>query len=574
MLKLVELNPNTNGNNKNSSQLSLVSNSTLINNNSTLTSKQQNGHGHYLNTNEPSSIDVKSQQKALFNEYYSNSSTSAHLQNCQDQITKLQQHQQQLAQLPPMIPNHGYRYNITDANIEQQHQQQQQIQHFEQPTNGVVNPRSLSEPRHQVNLANRASMCQQHYAQLPSNFSYEPQAIDHHSNEANELYQSQHMNTSITSSVETYDNLNDHQLTHQSRIDSNKYFNNQNVATVLPQQVVPSQFDRYNATLRPHYNSMRLSNSHVVSERDIKSVDREILYNYYKLNQSKQEPQSSSSFNRNTPKRQSLQHQNIRDIKSCERDMAGMSSSSSSSHNTPISSNNKNGQVVRMLQSPSMKMAPLEPLTNDVNNRSRSGSVTPQQQQQQKHQYEAEDATEDDDLTCTSSSIYQYDLSNNNNGHQQNDVNENSTQDNETSECISNSNDLLDTLDENDIENYETSKIKMKLMQKQLADLTSLVNQALINKDLNQLAAQYGSQSMHAKNFNMTFSNNIHSQKNGTNRNSPATAAATSNLKVLNEKTKSLKNDLNSLKKLQENLNSSFGNSMKNFVQQLNVNLI
>ena len=44
-------------------------------------------------------------------------------------------------------------------------------------------------------------------------------------------------------------------------------------------------------------------------------------------------------------------------------------------------------------------------------------------------------------------------------------------------------------------------------------------------------------------------------------------------LKALNEKTKSLKNDLGSLKKLQENLNSSFGYSMKNFVQQLNVSL-
>ena len=47
--------------------------------------------------------------------------------------------------------------------------------------------------------------------------------------------------------------------------------------------------------------------------------------------------------------------------------------------------------------------------------------------------------------------------------------------------------------------------------------------------------------------------------------------SANNHLKTLNEKTKSLKSDLGSLKKLQENLNSSFGNSMKNFVQQLNV---
>ena len=67
-----------------------------------------------------------------------------------------------------------------------------------------------------------------------------------------------------------------------------------------------------------------------------------------------------------------------------------------------------------------------------------------------------------------------------------------------------NDNDFLDNLDENDIENFETSRVKMKLMQKQLYDLTNLVNQALINKDLNQLAAQYNTQSLYAKNFSLT----------------------------------------------------------------------
>ena len=41
----------------------------------------------------------------------------------------------------------------------------------------------------------------------------------------------------------------------------------------------------------------------------------------------------------------------------------------------------------------------------------------------------------------------------------------------------------------------------------------------------------------------------------------------------LNEKTKSLKKELNSIKKLQENLNYTFGDSMKNFVNQLNEKL-
>jgi len=47
---------------------------------------------------------------------------------------------------------------------------------------------------------------------------------------------------------------------------------------------------------------------------------------------------------------------------------------------------------------------------------------------------------------------------------------------------------------------------------------------------------------------------------------------AEKNLLELNEKTKSLKNDLNLVKKLQENLNASFGDSMKDFIHQLNVN--
>ena len=41
---------------------------------------------------------------------------------------------------------------------------------------------------------------------------------------------------------------------------------------------------------------------------------------------------------------------------------------------------------------------------------------------------------------------------------------------------------IIDSLDENDIDNFETSKIKMKLMQKQLQTLTNLVHQALINR--------------------------------------------------------------------------------------------
>ena len=48
----------------------------------------------------------------------------------------------------------------------------------------------------------------------------------------------------------------------------------------------------------------------------------------------------------------------------------------------------------------------------------------------------------------------------------------------------------VESLDDTLIEDYESSKVKMRLMQEQLETLTNLVHKALANKDLNQLAAQ------------------------------------------------------------------------------------
>ena len=125
----MELNGNTNT--KNSSQLSLVSNSTIINNGTSASKQHLNNiySNGQLNNHTNDSADntntlQKSHQRALFNEYYSNSNTAGHLQNCQDQISKLQKHQQNLAQLPPMIPNHQYRYNLNEPLSTQTQQQQ------------------------------------------------------------------------------------------------------------------------------------------------------------------------------------------------------------------------------------------------------------------------------------------------------------------------------------------------------------------------------------------------------------------------------------------------------------------
>lgn len=177
VLKLVELNSTLNT--KNSSQLSLVSNSTLINNNGTLTKQNQHqSQAIYSNgqVNGDSSMD-KLHQRTLFNEYYSNPNTSVNLQNCQDQISKLQKHQQNLAQLPPMAPSHPYRLNnningnTNDNDQSTKHQQQQQQNGLKKAFDNqlqvleaqMINSRSLSEPRaNQANLSNRASISNQH----------------------------------------------------------------------------------------------------------------------------------------------------------------------------------------------------------------------------------------------------------------------------------------------------------------------------------------------------------------------------------------------------------------------------
>lgn len=113
-------------------------------------------------------------------------------------------------------------------------------------------------------------------------------------------------------------------------------------------------------------------------------------------------------------------------------------------------------------------------------------------------------------------------------------------------------------------EDYEGSKAKMKLMQQQLETLTNLVHKALANKDLNQLAAQYDS----------TFSGLNEQQKNHEKKMTKSIMATRQpnqqNLAELNLKTKMLRQDLMTIRNLHENLNISFGDSMKNFINQLN----
>ena len=132
--------------------------------------------------------------------------------------------------------------------------------------------------------------------------------------------------------------------------------------------------------------------------------------------------------------------------------------------------------------------------------------------------------------------------------------------------------DLLDSLDENDIDNFETSKMKMKLMQKQLQTLTNLVHQALINRDLNQLAAQYSMQSIQSQALDQAWQKTNDTKKPQKEASKTGLKLA-NNLKELSSKTGTLKNELGAIRKLHENLSSTFTDSMKTFATQLNVSL-
>ncbi len=104
-------------------------------------------------------------------------------------------------------------------------------------------------------------------------------------------------------------------------------------------------------------------------------------------------------------------------------------------------------------------------------------------------------------------------------------------------------------------------KFKMMQMQQQLEQLTSLVNQALMNRDLNQLASLVSSQ------YNLENEGGAADSQHQKKKPLPP------HVDHLNEKTKSLKTDLLTIKKMQDNLKHLFGDSMKGFMSQLNEKL-
>ncbi|RNA18458.1 Actin interacting 3, partial [Brachionus plicatilis] len=304
-------------------------------------------------------------------------------------------------------------------------------------------PRSLSEPRIQIKKAAAPKPTYQN-------------PIYNHPCQEYILTNQDLMNQTLNSNVETYDNL-DGQSAHQSRIES-KY--------VLPAPL--SYHDRYNRSLNPIYNSMR------IESRDAKSVDRDAVYKNGASAALKSEPPTPQLSRQSTINEHSF---------------------------------------AQSVAAPKTKIGGA-----DI------------------------DATEDDTISLPSSiSARGF-----KNFHADFSKNLDSTE--YDVEC---DDDEKTVNEENVVESCENSKLKMKLMQKQLETLTNLVHQALINKDLNRLEGI-----AHTAKFNQSRLMPMDVNK--------------SSIGLLNDQAKQLKNDLNAIKKMHANFNFVVGESFREFVDQIN----
>lgn len=100
-------------------------------------------------------------------------------------------------------------------------------------------------------------------------------------------------------------------------------------------------------------------------------------------------------------------------------------------------------------------------------------------------------------------------------------------------------------------------------MQKQLQQLTELVQNALANRDFSQLAVATTQLNLKPNDASRVLKNGLGPTPKKTN--------PRPKLDALNQKTNSIKSELVNLKKMQEDFSSSFGESIRLFVNQLNV---
>lgn len=407
--------------------------------------------------------------------------------------------------------------------------------------------------------------------------------------------------------LETYDNLTNGNYVENS---AQGEYN----STTSSKAAQYNYFERYkNSSLRPMYSSMRVPNN-TTHSRNVKSIDHDLMLYYESLNQEdlnalnqelyaaemasiKKQPPSYnrasmlcdnvSSYGHGYVKQRHslfaspLVQTHSRDIKSCEREM-----------NVPTAATIPSSQGLHVKQNRACSMTPVyhgayqqqtqnyalrnfdyedDEVSNVVTGRNNSivnkkvkkssneSKLTSRKKDESRDSFSIINTSEEDEKTTTNIIKGGGDVSSKNNS--------------ETSDFV-----LLNELDTecdaeeetsrngDATESFESSKLKMKQMQKQLEQLTNLVNQALINRDLNQLASIVTSQ----YNIETTIKNN---ERAVANKQANTGCGGGLQIDNLNEKTKLLKNDLQVIKKMQANLKDLFGDSMKGFVIQLNVNI-
>ena len=481
-----------------------------------------------------------------------------------------QQQKQQHQNIPEIITTQYYNGGDVNNNSNNLHEQRQA--NSLQPSSSS-SQRSLSEPRHPVPLPAAATLQQvngpHHQHLTPSHAQIKQYTTNKLVSALNDC--SSEANATL---FETYDNLSSGETTTATQRNATNYSrSNSSNKNGGSHSYNYNYFDRYGNARQPIYSSMRVPNSSSSSaSRGVKSIDQNLMMFYESLNQ--QDLAELNNNNNTAQQQQSISHvamgvahlrphhnqaprhrhslfnsslmqqaMHSRDIKSCDREFMREITS--------------NGSI--------MKTTPQQTPTCI-----RAGSMTPnhnrhalmyQQHQQQsstepgiihkqiKLNYELENLSSE-----SSEHNYAHSLSNS------------SEDENKAMTTGGGANDfaLVNSVEaeEDEVEeDYETSKVKMKQMQRQLEQLTSLVNQALMDRDLNQLASIVNSQ----------YSSGGGSGVKGKESRNDVRKFGVENL---NEKTKVLKNDLLTIKQMQENLKHLFGDSMKGFVNQLNVKKI
>jgi len=490
----------------------------------------------------------------LINEYYSPAITVRHVSNSNNKTNNPYQYTNTLASVPSNSnsnSNNNNNNNLINHSVSSSNHRSSSEPRFNPAPALSNNPYTMYQQNAYANSSNSNMYNSNGFNQTPTyhtnNKANNPPIVindfqDFSQNQFKYIMANNNVASPSTNdlqatrlSTETYDNLSDH---HNQQIKMNSA---RLVSTSSACNDHQSRVDaKYNqlTNIYEKYSSMRSNTfkttqnaSLINKERDIKSVDREI----------------------NTPVSFATTSTNSR----LARRNSSITDDSSPIHksdaviNRNVSSNIMMGLGAKQHRNLEAQLRDLKSCDRDfMQKTNRSGSITP-------HHDECDNLTEEDEDENSGSLSYNKRYS----------VKKDELI---TADMLIDETSLINTLDDSAGDDCDNSKIKMKLMQNQLQKLTNLVHKALANRDLNQLAAQCDLQNM----FDLDFSPKMSHSQPKRAYGSTSSRGNKRQLAELNNKTKMLRNDLSTIKKLHESFNLSFGDSLKSFANQLNVSFL